>query len=104
MEGSKSAADIKRKLLKLDFQDLRATWEGYHDDRRIFCNLYDMLMAALDEMESVTSNLIWVAFNHQFKEDYEMLGRIRDNFAGKAGEPGGAENRNPLSAAGAGRV
>ena len=80
MEGSKSAADIKRKLLKLDFQDLRATWEGYHDDRRIFCTLYDMLMAALDEMESVTSNLIWVAFNRQFKEEREILIYISGNF------------------------
>lgn len=79
---SKKSADTKRKLLKLNFWKKRKEFEQFsNDDRRVFCNVYDMLMESLEVMESVENNYIWVAFNKKFRIDFEELKEIDSRFS-----------------------
>lgn len=80
MGDRKKSADLKRKHLKLNFKKFREQFDGFKDDRLIFCNTYDVLMEALNVMETVDNNLIWVAFNDKYKEEFEILEEIGERF------------------------
>ena len=77
------AMDTKIKLLNLRYGKYRKAWEGTSDDRKVFCNIYDMLVEACECMKSVRNNLIHVAFNRQFKEEEETLKEILQRFTEK---------------------
>lgn len=77
------AMDTKIKLLNLRYGKCRKAWESTSDDRKVFCNIYDMLVEACECMKSVSNNLIHVAFNRQFKEEEETLKEILLRFTEK---------------------
>lgn len=77
------AMDTKIKLLNLLYGKYRKAWEDTGDDRKVFCNIYDMLIEACECMKSVRNNLIYVAFNRQFKDEEKMLKEILHRFTGK---------------------
>lgn len=74
------SAELKRNLLRIEFRKERATWGEYKDDRKLFCNTYDMLMESLDVIETINNHLIWVGFNRQFSEEYSLLKKIHTKF------------------------
>lgn len=80
MKDSKKSADIKRQHLSFQFGKLRNQFECFNDDRKVFCNIYDMLMEAIDAMAIVENNLIWVAFNNEYRKEYSTLQSIADRF------------------------
>lgn len=77
------SANAKRTLLRYYFGKKREEYKGFTDDRQVFCNIYDMLMQSLDEMEKVENNYIWVAFNKAYREDFNTLKEI-DNYFSKS--------------------
>lgn len=79
----KMSADLKRRYLKHNYEKCRKEYEGFNDDRRVFCNIYDILIEALNVMEKVDNNFIWVAFNNECEKDVETLNRIKDYFDSK---------------------
>ena len=81
MKKHNKSVEIKRNLLKLSFGDNRKEWEGLTDDRCIFCNIYDMLIESLEEMENVESNFVWCAFNEKFNEEFKTLKKIKQRFS-----------------------
>lgn len=80
--NSVKSAETKKELLKLEFGKERKAWDGEKDDRGVFCNIYDMLMEALDDMKSVENSFIWVAFNNKFREEEKTLKEIKKRFVG----------------------
>ncbi len=81
MTDRKKSAGLKKRLLKQHFEKLRNQFDGFNDDRAVFCNIYDMLMEALATMETVENNLVWVAFNNEYCKEFSDLQDIADRFA-----------------------
>lgn len=77
------AMDTKIKLLGLRYGKYRKAWEDTTDDRKVFCNMYDMLIGACECMKSVGNNLIHVAFNRQFEDEERSLEKIVQRFTGE---------------------
>lgn len=76
----KKRVGIKRGRLKLSFEKERNEYEKYTDDRRVFCNIYDMIMESLDVMETVDNDYIWCAFYEKYNEDFATLKEIKERF------------------------
>ncbi len=77
------AMDTKIKLMELRYGKYRKAWEDTSDDRKIFCNTYDMLIEACECMKSVRNTLIHVVFNRQFNDEEKTLEEILQQFTGK---------------------
>ena len=79
---AKSSIGIKKNLLKTNYSEQREEWKGVcYDDRRLYCDIFDMLTEALDDMQGVENNWVWAAFNEQFSKELKMLDQIKTNFA-----------------------
>lgn len=74
--------DLHTRLIKARFGDKADKWQngGYHDDRVIYCNLYKLMLNALDELPDQPCNYIRVAMNHKMREDCKTLAEIREVF------------------------
>jgi len=55
-------------------------WDDKQDDRMLFCNIFDKLREAVDAMESVHNNTMWVAFNRLYSEDMARMDDIVHRF------------------------
>lgn len=80
MKDSEKSAELKRNILRLNFGKMRKQFDCFDDDRKVFCNTYDMLMEAINAMETIENNLIWIAFNNQYHKEYSELQSIADRF------------------------
>lgn len=47
-------------------------------DRRLFLNIYDQLIEALDEMSKIENSFIWDAFNESYQRETTLLDKIKD--------------------------
>ncbi|MCM0759692.1 hypothetical protein M7775_14120 [Sporomusa sphaeroides DSM 2875] len=79
------ASSIKTFLgyLEIHYGKKVQEWEGqYHDDRQLFCNIYNMLVAAYHEMDekNIQSNFIWHGLHEQRKLQEETLKDIMQRF------------------------
>lgn len=84
MRSSADVYSLRQKVLKHRFGKQREAWDNeHHDDRAIFCAIYDQLMEACEVMKGIENTVICVAFNNRCREDEETLARIADVFAGK---------------------
>lgn len=76
--------EIKRGYMKLHFEKNYEKWKDkYHDDRLIFCNMYEQLMKAIDDMEHIESYCIRVGFNKEFKRETLTMIDIQNRFLNK---------------------
>lgn len=75
-------AELRRDLLKLRFQKQYEEWKKgwFCDDRLVFCNVYEILLEALDAMEKVDNSFVWVAFVRRFNEETQKLAEIKETF------------------------
>lgn len=71
------------EYLKVMFGKYRREWENEHDDRKIFCVIYDRLIEAFELAESLDNNTISCALNHYSKRDIASMQEIADYFMGK---------------------
>ena len=55
--------------------------DKYQDDRRLFQNIYEILLENLNIMGEIESSYIWVAFNKQYREDIQTLENIIERFS-----------------------
>lgn len=54
--------------------------DNYSDDRRLFQNIFEQLLEALEVMKTIENITIRVAFNAKFNEEMETLERIMNKF------------------------
>ena len=81
---SKKSAEIKMNVFTGVFTKYYKQWdaEGVKDDRRVFCNMYEILKEALQASAEVTNNTIWVAFNEYFRKEERIMCEIVKRFTG----------------------
>lgn len=56
--------------------------EGIRDDRRVFCNLYEIIEDALKTSTTITNNTILVALNERLRRDQRQMSEIVKHFTG----------------------
>lgn len=83
IQRANESATNKISLLRVKYKKYRAEWENQDDDRRVFCNIYDMLIEACEDMKHVTNNFIWIAFNRRYNEELQTLDEILARFISK---------------------
>ena len=54
--------------------------EDAHDDRRVYINVYEMIIEAVKSLEDEPNNYVCVAMNDYIKHDLEILRRIGKRF------------------------
>lgn len=54
-----------------------------HDDRRVFTNMYRMIINALNQLPDEPDNYICVAMNKSMHEDIDVMKRIMRHFEGR---------------------
>lgn len=85
----KKFEDMTWKEHKLDymrfmFGDKLAEYEHCTDDRRVYFNIYNMIIEALNELPDEPCAYVCCAMNHYMDKDIERLKRIREHFDKKA--------------------
>lgn len=74
----------KLNYMQFMYGDKIAEYEHCKDDRRVYFNIYNMIIEALNDMPDEPNNYICVAMNHKIDEDLKTLDRIRLHFDNKA--------------------
>lgn len=87
---NEEASEIRKSLLTSNYNDigrayLRWSNEDHHDDRRVFVNIINMLLEALEDMKKVSNNTIRVAFNEHYNKITEELEEILSRFTKEEG-------------------
>lgn len=76
----------KKRFLTKYYSYYRIKYARYLDDRRLFCNTYDLLSEALEEMRNLNSILLSCAFNDIFRKETELMDRIIHRFENQTTE------------------
>jgi hypothetical protein len=77
----KTSYETKKELLKCLYLKKYNEWNcNFQDDRQLFCNMYEILAEALDDMKNIKNNYIWVGFNYKFAADRETMDNILKRF------------------------
>lgn len=80
----KEIAKNKQKLLEWHFSRYYQMWKDeFQDDRALIGGMYEQMMEALKDMEEVSNNYVWVAFNRAFHEDEKTMCEIIKKFTGR---------------------
>lgn len=79
----KNETATKIEALEMEFREYRDMWSDCCDDRKVFCNVFDLLEEAIYDMEIVSNIYIRVAFNEKFSQDWNSLEKIVSRFTGK---------------------
>lgn len=74
----------KLNYMQFMYGDKITEYEHCKDDRRVYFNIYNMIIEALNDLPDEPNNYICVAMNHQIDEDLKILDRIRLHFDNKA--------------------
>lgn len=75
------SAQTKMDLVQFKFSKFyEEVKNNYSDDRRVFQNIYEMLIEAIVVMGAIDNTLIQTAFNAKFNEEIETLERIMNKF------------------------
>lgn len=68
--------------LKHRYQRKAEQWKDITtDDRLVYCNLYRMILRALDSLPDTPDNYVCVAMNSKMEEDRQTLDEIAAVFA-----------------------
>lgn len=75
------SAQTKMDLLQHKFSKFyEEVKNNYTDDRRVFQNIYEMLVEAIVVMGAIENTLIQLAFNQKYDEEMATLERIMTRF------------------------
>ena len=55
-------------------------YKGFTDDRKIYVNIYNQVIEAIESLPEEPCSYIKVAMWHQFNKDKEILNRIQAEF------------------------
>lgn len=75
--------EAKKRCLKFKYESVLRDLEGYHDDREIAINTYNILLNMCDDMKSVKNVHIITAVNKEIREQEKMMDGIIERFTGK---------------------
>ena len=78
---NKTWKTFKMDYLKYKYEKQAEEWKDYHDDRRLFSNIYYQIIEAIETLPEEPVSYIAVAMNNEIKKDREMLDRIAKRFA-----------------------
>jgi len=75
---------VKKKLEYHEFKykKIYDKWTEFNDDRRLFCNMYEIIRDAILAISEVDNNFVQVAFNHEENIKYETMDEIVNYFSG----------------------
>jgi hypothetical protein len=71
------------ELLKLIYGEKAEQWANERDDRKLFSNIYYILLEALQIASTIDNTFIRNAVMVKFKEDRATMDRILERFEGK---------------------
>lgn len=75
---------LKLEILKMKYGKTVKTWSGIFpqvtDDRRIFINIYNKLMEAVNSLQNNPHVAVRVAMNRYIDEECKALNSIRKRF------------------------
>lgn len=78
-------AELKIRLLTANYSDYAKKYvewkDKYHDDRRLYQNMYEYIIETLEVMGEIENNYIWAAFNEKFHKDLETMDKIIERFS-----------------------
>ena len=55
-------------------------WTDKHDDRKVFSNIYFMVLEALESLPEEPNNLVCVAMHKQIDEERKVLDEIKQRY------------------------
>lgn len=70
----------KLDYMKWLYQKKAIAWMNEHDDRKIYSNIYFMIVEAIQSLPDEPDNYVAVAMNKAIREDMELLDRIAAKF------------------------
>lgn len=83
----KAWSEMNWKEQKIDYLQMlygrlikKYSLNEYRDDRKLFCNIYNMIVEAVNSLPDEPNNYVCVAMNKHINEDLEVLDRIKENF------------------------
>ena len=79
----KSWKERKLIVLRFHYEKLAAAWDNEGDDRRLFCNLYKMIVHAVESLPDNPDNYVCCAMNNLIRDDRKTLDEIAARFAGR---------------------
>jgi len=85
--ANKDYGELKNKELVLNnnYKMYRDKWGNTNDDRRLFCNTFDMIMESICYMQSMAqrgliNNYVMASFNKAIRNDRIILDQIIERF------------------------
>ena len=74
--------ELKIWVFKRNFEEYFVEWNttDIRDDRRLFCNMYNIGLEEFENMKKVKSTFINVAFNEKMQEKIETMESIVEFF------------------------
>ena len=57
--------------------------DSYTDDRGVYCNIYGMLIAAINDLRDIEDNTVHVAMNRYIDGELEIMDKIKTAFKDK---------------------
>ena len=73
-------------LLKLLYGEKAEQWANCTDDRKLFSNIYYILLEALQTADKIDNTFIRTAIMAKFREERATMDRILERFEGKQEE------------------
>lgn len=78
--NNKTWKQKKIEFVKHFYGDKVEAWKDEHDDRRLYVNIYNMIIEALETLPEEPNNYICVAINREIAKDRETMDEIREHF------------------------
>ena len=79
----KTWKEAKIDYLEFFFKKDAERWEPMSDDRRLFHNMYNQIMEAINSLPNKPNNYVCVALNRLIGEDIKTMKEIQERFNGK---------------------
>ena len=83
------------EYIKDCYGDVIAEYEGFTDDRRLYCNTYNMLIEAIESLQDDPNVVVRCAMNNYINDELQMMARIKEHFTRRA-QPGGKAGQEVL--------
>lgn len=79
----KTSSQIHIDFLRRRYGKKAEAWKGAHDDRKLFSNIYFMLIEAYEAVDGIEASYVITSLNRTCREEQEVLDRIAEVFKGR---------------------
>lgn len=76
----KTSSQIHIDFLRRRYGKRAEAWKDAHDDRKVFSNIYFMLIEAYEAVDGIEAPFVITSLNRTCKEEQEVLDRIVEMF------------------------